>query len=121
MMQSLTRVQAEALAFMVAFQEKHGHAPSFREMADGLGLKSTSGVHRQVRALEERGVLVRRIAKYGQARQARAYEFVPIPTLPKADIFLQLLLDRIEQEGVITEGDALVKRISKAIAKGAAQ
>lgn len=119
MMQSLTRVQAEALAFMVAFQEKHGHAPSFREMADGLGLRSTSGVHRQVRALEERGVLVRRMgAKYGQAR---AYEFVPIPTLPKADIFLQLLLDRIEQDGVITEGDALVKRISKAIAKGAPQ
>lgn len=111
-METLTRTQAEMLTFLVAFHDKHGHAPTFRQMADGLGLASTSGVHRAVQQLEKRGVLVRPAAKY---RHAAAYTFKKVPHLPSADIYLRALVDQITQQGRIEAGDPLVLQIQKAI------
>lgn len=53
--------------------EATGFSPSFDEMKDGLDLRSKSGVHRLITALEERGFLRRR------AHRARALEVVRLP------------------------------------------
>lgn len=52
---SLTAAQLELLDFIKRRIEANGYAPSFEEMKEHLGLKSKSGVHRLVRALEDRG------------------------------------------------------------------
>ncbi len=54
--------------------ETTGFSPSFDEMKDGLDLRSKSGVHRLITALEERGFLRRR------AHRARALEVVRLPS-----------------------------------------
>jgi len=54
--------------------EATGFSPSFDEMKDGLDLRSKSGVHRLITALEERGFLRRR------AHRARALEVVRLPS-----------------------------------------
>ena len=60
MAMSLTRAQAELLDFIGRFQaENNGVSPSFEEMKQELGLKSKSGVHRLIEALEERGRICR--------------------------------------------------------------
>lgn len=69
-MKPLTRKQAELLAYMKA-QER---CPSYEEMKNALGLKSKSGVHRLIDALQERG-FVRRLPN-----RARAIEIMPEPT-----------------------------------------
>lgn len=51
----LTRVQERLLAFIVTRLEIDRVAPSVMEMAAGIGLKSKSGTHRAVVALQERG------------------------------------------------------------------
>jgi len=53
-----------------------GFSPSFDEMKVGLALKSKSGIHRLISALEERGFLRRR------AHRARALEIVKLPGTP---------------------------------------
>ena len=69
----LTRKQNELLLFISQQIAKDGVSPSFDEMKDALGLKSKSGVHRLVTALEERG-FIRRFAN-----RARALEIVRLP------------------------------------------
>ncbi len=59
---SMTPQQRSLLAFITARIRQTGVAPTYREMGTQLGLASTSGVHRLVTALEERGQIVR-IAK----------------------------------------------------------
>lgn len=67
---SLTRAQAEALAFIEERIGKGGVAPSFEEIKEHCGLRSKSGVHRLITALEERGRIRR------MANRARAIEIV---------------------------------------------
>ncbi|MBS7789453.1 transcriptional repressor LexA [Roseococcus sp. SDR] len=69
----LTRKQHELLMFIHHHLETTGFSPSFDEMKDGLDLRSKSGVHRLITALEERGFLRRR------AHRARALEVVRLP------------------------------------------
>jgi repressor LexA len=80
----LTRKQSELLTYIHAQLSESGVSPSFEEMKDALALKSKSGVHRLISALEERG-FIRRLAN-----RARALEVVKMPesrsnvaTLPK--------------------------------------
>ena len=51
----LTRKQIELLKLIHDRMEKDGVAPSFDEMKDALDLRSKSGIHRLITALEERG------------------------------------------------------------------
>ncbi len=75
----LTRKQHDLLRFIHERLEETGIAPSFDEMKEALGLKSKSGVHRLVTALEERGFL-RRLP-----HRARALEVLrPPPELELA-------------------------------------
>src|SRR3712207_5907469 len=55
----LTRKQSELLTYIQAELAKSGVSPSFEEMKEALSLKSKSGVHRLISALEERGFIRR--------------------------------------------------------------
>ena len=55
----LTRKQHELLVYINGKLEESGVSPSFEEMKDALDLKSKSGVHRLISALEERGFIRR--------------------------------------------------------------
>lgn len=52
---SLTERQAELLAFIKIFRDRHGCTPTISEMRDGLKMSARSGIHRLVLGLEERG------------------------------------------------------------------
>ena len=69
----LTRKQHELLSYIHDKLAETGVSPSFEEMKDALDLKSKSGVHRLISALEERGFL-RRLPN-----RARALEVVKMP------------------------------------------
>jgi repressor LexA len=69
----LTRKQSELLTYIHARLAESGISPSFEEMKDALALKSKSGVHRLISALEERG-FIRRLPN-----RARALEIVRMP------------------------------------------
>lgn len=57
---SLTRKQAELLGFIKEYTSYNdGVCPSFEEMMEAVQLKSKSGVHRLIVALEERGFISR--------------------------------------------------------------
>jgi repressor LexA len=81
----LTRKQSELLTYIQARLGESGVSPSFEEMKEALALKSKSGVHRLISALEERG-FIRRLPN-----RARALEILRMPdaqagiaALPKA-------------------------------------
>lgn len=69
----LTAKQHELIRFIQARLEETGISPSFEEMKEALDLKSKSGVHRLISALEERG-FIRRLPN-----RARALEVIKIP------------------------------------------
>ncbi|HEU0161360.1 MAG TPA: transcriptional repressor LexA [Rhizomicrobium sp.] len=69
----LTRKQYELLMFIHERVRETGIPPSFDEMKEALDLKSKSGIHRLITALEERGFL-RRMEK-----RARALEVLKLP------------------------------------------
>lgn len=67
----LTKAQAELLRFIDQhISANDGIPPSFEEMKEAIGLKSKSGVHRLITALEERGKIAR------MPNRARAIEVV---------------------------------------------
>lgn len=69
----LTRKQLELLDFIRTRMDRDGVPPSFDEMKDALDLRSKSGIHRLITALEERG-FIRRLA-----HRARAIEIMKLP------------------------------------------
>ncbi|KZY94639.1 MULTISPECIES: transcriptional repressor LexA [unclassified Erythrobacter] len=69
----LTAKQHELIRFIQQRLEDTGISPSFEEMKEALDLKSKSGVHRLISALEERG-FIRRLPN-----RARALEVVKLP------------------------------------------
>jgi repressor LexA len=69
----LTRKQSELLTYIQDRLEESGISPSFEEMKEALALKSKSGVHRLISALEERG-FIRRLPN-----RARALEILRMP------------------------------------------
>jgi repressor LexA len=69
----LTRKQHELLTFIHEKLEATGISPSFEEMKEALDLRSKSGIHRLITALEERG-FIRRLA-----HRARALEVIKLP------------------------------------------
>ncbi len=69
----LTAKQHELIRFIQQRLEETGISPSFEEMKEALDLKSKSGVHRLISALEERG-FIRRLPN-----RARALEVIKQP------------------------------------------
>ena len=69
----LTKKQLDLLEFIHTRIQRDGVPPSFDEMKEALDLRSKSGIHRLITALEERG-FIRRLA-----HRARALEIVKLP------------------------------------------
>jgi repressor LexA len=69
----LTRKQHELLSFIDQHLKQTGVSPSFEEMKEALQLRSKSGIHRLISALEERGFLRR------HHHRARALEVTRLP------------------------------------------
>ena len=76
----LTAKQRELLLFIDDRLKQGGVSPSFDEMREALDLKSKSGVHRLISALEERG-FIRRLPN-----RARALEVVKLPETKSATV-----------------------------------
>jgi repressor LexA len=71
----LTHKQAELLRFINERLQETGVPPSFEEMKDAIDLRSKSGIHRLILALEERG-FIRRLPN-----RARALEVLKLPEM----------------------------------------
>jgi repressor LexA len=69
----LTRKQYELLVYIDSHLKQTGFSPSFEEMKEALTLRSKSGIHRLISALEERGYIARR------HHRARALEVLRLP------------------------------------------
>jgi len=69
----LTRKQHQLLLYIDEHLRRTGDSPSFDEMKDALELRSKSGIHRLISALEERGFLRR------HHHRARALEVLRLP------------------------------------------
>jgi repressor LexA len=91
----LTRKQHELLTYINAHLAESGVSPSFEEMKEALDLKSKSGVHRLISALEERG-FIRRLPN-----RARALEVLKMPdagggkAAPKAPVTIPIAANDI--------------------------
>ena len=84
----LTRKQLDLLEFIHKRLQDVGVPPSFDEMKDELNLRSKSGIHRMITALEERG-FIRRLP-----HRARAIEIVKLPeALEKKTGFTPRVID----------------------------
>ena len=75
----LTKKQKNLLLFINKKLRASGVSPSYEEMKDSLNLKSKSGIHRLISALEERG-FIRRLA-----HKARALEVIKLPETASAN------------------------------------
>ena len=83
----LTRKQLELLDFIRIRMDRDGVPPSFDEMKEALDLRSKSGIHRLITALEERG-FIRRLA-----HRARAIEIVKLPEAMEKPGFSPRVID----------------------------
>ncbi len=83
----LTRKQLELLDFIKQRIDRDGVPPSFDEMKDALDLRSKSGIHRLITALEERG-FIRRLA-----HRARALEIIKLPEAMERPGFTPRVID----------------------------
>ncbi|MDP6192683.1 MAG: repressor LexA, partial [Paracoccaceae bacterium] len=75
----LTQKQLDLLEFIQKRLSKNGVPPSFDEMKEALDLRSKSGIHRLITALEERGFIKR------LAHKARALEVIKLPETASAN------------------------------------
>jgi len=75
----LTKKQKNLLLFINKEIRSTGVSPSYEEMKDSLNLKSKSGIHRLISALEERGFIKR------LAHKARALEVLKLPETASAN------------------------------------
>ena len=89
----LTRKQRELLLFIERKLQEDQVCPSFEEMKSALNLKSKSGIHRLVSALEERGFIRRLVNK------ARALEVIKSASDTTETKSNTLLNDRIKTKG----------------------
>lgn len=83
----LTRKQLELLNFINKRMTRDGVPPSFDEMKEALDLRSKSGIHRLITALEERG-FIRRLP-----HRARALEIVKLPEALEPQGFTPRVID----------------------------
>jgi len=108
-MMGLTPKQRECLDLIGERMAADGVCPSYQEMADALGLKAKSGVHRLIDALEYRGY-VRRVPNF-----ARAIEILETPRPILAPVKARPLL-REDTDVLIAEIEARGFHVERASA-----
>lgn len=113
---NLTARERDTLAFLVSHHAEHGTAPSFAEIATGLGLSSVSGVSRLLDALEERGhirklprkersiVLLPRayIALMPEPLRLRLFEYCKATGKSPASVIVGAVSDVLGREAILT-------------------
>jgi repressor LexA len=94
----LTRKQHELIRFIQLRLEETGVSPSFEEMKEALDLKSKSGVHRLISALEERG-FIRRLPNRARALEVlrQPEDVTSKPAVREAAINSNGALDRLRR------------------------
>src|SRR5712692_8625993 len=77
---ALTKRQKEVLDYLVAFETKHGYAPSFEEIGKGMKLTSLATVHKHITTLEKKGFIRRGY------NQSRSIEILQLPKSVKDQV-----------------------------------
>jgi repressor LexA len=95
----LTKKQKNLLLFINKKLRASGVSPSYEEMKVSLNLKSKSGIHRLISALEERG-FIRRLP-----HKARALEVIKLPETASANDIYNTFSPSIIKGGLDTEND----------------
>ena len=95
----LTKKQKNLLLFINKKLRASGVSPSYEEMKDSLHLKSKSGIHRLISALEERG-FIRRLP-----HKARALEVIKLPETASANDIYNSFSPSVIKGGLDTESD----------------
>ena len=93
----LTKKQRNLLLFVNKKIRSTGISPSYEEMKNSLNLKSKSGIHRLISALEERG-FIRRLA-----HKARALEVLKLPEAASANDIYNSFSPSVIKGGLDTE------------------
>ncbi len=93
----LTKKQKNLLLFINKKLRASGVSPSYEEMKNSLNLKSKSGIHRLISALEERG-FIRRLA-----HKARALEVIKLPETASANDIYNNFSPSVIRGGLDTE------------------
>lgn len=91
----ITKKQSEVLCYIQDFMKENGYAPSYREIASGMGLSSPSTVHSHVQTLCEKGLIC-----IGDDGAARSIEMKSPEDVPAPAFFLPLM-------GVIAAGEPI--------------
>ena len=94
----LTKKQKNLLMFINKKLRSSGVSPSYEEMKESLNLKSKSGIHRLISALEERGFIKR------LAHKARALEVVKLPETASANDIYNSFSPSVIKGGLGDEG-----------------
>src|SRR5713226_8139582 len=114
----LTKRQKEVLDYLVAFETKHGYAPSFEEIGKGLKLTSLATVHKHITTLEKKGFIRRGY------NQSRSIEIVQLPKSVKDQVLerkvQELPLSAASPPGVPWKPWKSEKRFRSAISRVAA-
>merc|ERR1712196_148499 len=103
----LTKKQKNLLLFINKKLRSTGVSPSYEEMKESLNLKSKSGIHRLISALEERGFIKR------LAHKARALEVVKLPETASANDIYNSFSPSVIQGGL--DNDEVEKNTSDEI------
>ena len=102
----LTKKQKNLLLFINKKIRSTGISPSYEEMKDSLNLKSKSGIHRLISALEERG-FVKRLA-----HKARALEVIKLPENASANDIFNSFIPSVIKGGLDKSSDNKSSEIS---------
>ena len=108
----LTKKQKNLLLFINKKLRSTGVSPSYEEMKESLSLKSKSGIHRLISALEERGFIKR------LAHKARALEVIKLPETASAnDIYNSfspsVIKGGLDEENVNNSNDTEIPVLGK--------
>jgi len=99
----LTKKQKNLLLFINKKLRATGVSPSYEEMKNSLNLKSKSGIHRLISALEERGFIKR------LAHKARALEVLKLPETASANDIYNSFSPSVIKGGLDSENTKKVK------------
>ena len=110
----LTKRQKNLLVFINRKIRSTGVSPSYEEMKDALNLKSKSGIHRLITALEERGFIKR------LAHKARALEVLKLPETASANDIYNTFSPSVIKGGLNEENSASTKNEVPVLGKIAA-
>ena len=103
----LTKKQRNLLLFINKKIRSTGISPSYEEMKDSLNLKSKSGIHRLISALEERGFIKR------LAHKARALEVLKLPETASANDIYNSFSPSVIKGGLDTENTNKIPVLGK--------